>query len=60
MPCLNMIIAVTTLVAGIQLAMSAFMSSIIDIPLSERRVQQMPVDDHMLRRSTDRPGRRKA
>jgi glycosyltransferase involved in cell wall biosynthesis len=55
-----MIIAMTTLVAGIQLAMSAFMSSIIDIPLNERRVQQVPVDDHMLRRGTDRPGRTKA
>ena len=33
-----MIVAVTTLVAGVQLAMSGFMSSIIDIPLAERRV----------------------
>jgi len=32
-----MILAMTTLVAGLQLAMSAFMSSMIDIPLNERR-----------------------
>ncbi|MEO6395613.1 MAG: glycosyltransferase family 2 protein [Devosia sp.] len=39
-----MILAVTTLVAGLQLAMSAFMASIIDIPLSEGRVG-VPRDD---------------
>ena len=33
-----MILAVTTLVAGAQLAMSGFMSSMIEIPLAERRV----------------------
>jgi hypothetical protein len=55
-----MIVAMTTIVAGIQLAMSAFMASMIDIPLSERRVQQVPLDDHMLRRRTDRPRRTKA
>lgn len=33
-----MILAMTTLVAGLQLAMSAFMSSMITIPLQERRV----------------------
>jgi glycosyltransferase involved in cell wall biosynthesis len=32
-----MIVALTTLVAGLQLAMSAFMSSMINIPLAERR-----------------------
>jgi glycosyltransferase involved in cell wall biosynthesis len=55
-----MIVAMTTLVAGIQLAMSAFMSSMIDIPLNERRLEQVPVDDHMLRRRSDRPRRKKA
>jgi glycosyltransferase involved in cell wall biosynthesis len=55
-----MIVAMTTIVAGIQLAMSAFMASMIDIPLNERRVQQVPLDDHMLRRRTDRPRRKKA
>ena len=55
-----MIVAMTTLVAGIQLAMSAFMSSMIDIPLNERRLEQVPVDDHMLRRRADRPRRKKA
>jgi hypothetical protein len=54
-----MIVAMTTLVAGIQLAMSAFMASMIDIPLNERRVQQVPTDDHMLRRRTDRVRRKK-
>jgi glycosyltransferase involved in cell wall biosynthesis len=46
-----MIVAMTTLVAGLQLAMSAFMSSMINIPLSERRVV-VPSDDHMLRGRT--------
>jgi hypothetical protein len=45
-----MIVAVTTLVAGLQLAMSAFMASMIDIPLNEHRVE-VPRDDHMVRRS---------
>jgi glycosyltransferase involved in cell wall biosynthesis len=45
-----MIIAVTTLVAGLQLAMAGFMASMIDIPLNERRVE-VPRDDHMVRRS---------
>ncbi len=43
-----MIVAMTTLVAGLQLAMSGFMSSIMNIPLNERRVV-VPDDDHMLR-----------
>ena len=33
-----MIVALTTLVAGTQLALTAFMSSIMNIPLMERRV----------------------
>ncbi|HWA19141.1 MAG TPA: glycosyltransferase family 2 protein [Devosia sp.] len=45
-----MIIALTTLVAGVQLAMSAFMASMIDIPLNEHRVE-VPRDDHLVRRS---------
>jgi glycosyltransferase involved in cell wall biosynthesis len=53
-----MIIAMTTIVAGLQMAMSAFMSSMINIPLIERRVAQVPPDDHMLRRSTDRVARK--
>ena len=44
-----MIVAMTTLVAGLQMAMSAFMSSMINIPLSERRV--VPPDGHMPRRA---------
>lgn len=54
-----MIVAMTMLVAGLQLAMTAFMGSMINIPLAERRVVQVPMDDHMLRRQTD-PGRKKA
>jgi glycosyltransferase involved in cell wall biosynthesis len=42
-----MIIALTMLVAALQVAMNAFMSSMINIPLSERRV--VPPDDVMLR-----------
>jgi len=34
-----MIVALTTLVAGTQLALTAFMSSIMNIPLQERRVE---------------------
>jgi hypothetical protein len=49
-----MILAVTTLVAGLQLAMSAFMASMIDVPLNERRTADVPRDDHMLRRLEDR------
>ena len=50
-----MIVALTTLVAGLQLAMSAFMSSMINIPLAERRVT-VPSDDHMLRSRDRRKG----
>jgi glycosyltransferase involved in cell wall biosynthesis len=53
-----MIVAMTTIVAGLQLAMSAFMSSMINIPLAERRIAIVPPDDIMLRRRTD-PGRKK-
>jgi glycosyltransferase involved in cell wall biosynthesis len=49
-----MIIAVTTLVAGLQLAMSAFMASMIDVPLRERRVIDVPREDFMVRRLEDR------
>ncbi|WP_417309719.1 glycosyltransferase family 2 protein [Devosia sp.] len=49
-----MIVAMTTLVAGLQLALTAFMSSMINIPLAERRVQAVPMEDHMLRRMDDR------
>ena len=47
-----MIVSITTLVAGLQLALSAFMSSMVNIPLSEGRVSQVPADDHMLRRTS--------
>ena len=41
-----MIVALTTLVAGLQLAMSAFMSSMINIPLAEaRRAAAFPAAD---------------
>jgi len=49
-----MIIAVTTLVAGLQLAMSAFMASMIDVPLRERRLVDVPREDFMVRRLEDR------
>ncbi|MEP7240922.1 MAG: glycosyltransferase [Devosia sp.] len=49
-----MIVAVTTLVAGLQLAMSAFMASMIDVPLNERRVTEVPREDYMVRRLEDR------
>ena len=32
-----MIVAMTTLVAGVQLALTAFMASLLDVPLLERR-----------------------
>jgi glycosyltransferase involved in cell wall biosynthesis len=48
-----MIVAMTMLVAGLQLAMTAFMGSMINIPLAERRIVQVPMDDHMLRRQHD-------
>jgi Glycosyl transferase family 2 len=48
-----MIIALTTLVAGLQLMMSAFMASMIDIPLNERRAADRPRDAATLRRQED-------
>ena len=53
-----MIIAVTALVVGLQLMMSGFMSSMINIPLAERRVIEAPRSDPMQRRNTG-PSRRK-
>ena len=51
-----MIVAMTLFVSGLQLAMTAFMSSMINIPLLERRIAvNPPADDHMLRRATDKP-----
>jgi hypothetical protein len=49
-----MILALTSLVAGLQLAMSAFMASMIEIPLNERRVSEGPREDRMVRRAEDR------
>ena len=49
-----MIVAMTTLVAGLQLAMSGFMASMIDVPLSERRITEVPREDYMVRRLEDR------
>lgn len=46
-----MIVALTMLVAGLQLAMSGFMSSMLNIPLSEGRLA-VPPDDHMHRPRT--------
>ncbi len=48
-----MILALTSLVAGIQLAMSAFMASMIDVPLNERRLSEVPPEDWMVRRAED-------
>jgi hypothetical protein len=46
------ILAMTALVTGFQLMMSAFMSSMINIPIYERRLTDRPVpDDHFRRRS---------
>lgn len=45
-----MIIAVTALVVGIQLLMAGFLSSMIDIPLAERRFAEAPADDVLVRR----------
>jgi hypothetical protein len=51
-----MIVAVTTLVAGIQLAMTAFMASLINVPLIERRIAATPPFGAPRRRVTDRTG----
>lgn len=50
------ILAMTALVCGFQLMMSGFMSSMINIPIYERRLADTPEpDDHLQRRrSTDR------
>jgi glycosyltransferase involved in cell wall biosynthesis len=48
-----MILALTSLVAGIQLAMSAFMASMIDVPLNEGRIAEVPHEDWMVRRAGD-------
>lgn len=48
-----MILALTSLVAGIQLAMSAFMASMIDVPLNERRAADVPREDWLVRRAED-------
>ncbi|WP_137151074.1 glycosyltransferase family 2 protein [Devosia sp. FKR38] len=50
------ILAMTALVCGFQLMMSGFMSSMINIPIYERRLADAPEpDDHLQRRrSTDR------
>lgn len=46
------ILAMTALVTGFQLMMSGFMSSMINIPIYERRLADQPVpDDHFRRRS---------
>jgi hypothetical protein len=52
-----MIVALTTLVAGVQLAMTAFMASIINIPLAERRGKAPPPPGSPRRRVTDRAER---
>lgn len=50
------ILAMTSLVCGFQLMMSGFMSSMINIPIYERRITQTPPGpDGYRRRSTDRP-----
>ena len=50
-----MIIAMTALVSGLQLMMSGFMSSMINIPLAEQRVVTVSPDDPLQRRNTGRP-----
>lgn len=48
------ILAMTALVTGFQLMMSAFMSSMINIPIYERRIADVPVPDDQFRRRSDR------
>jgi len=48
------IFAMTALVTGFQLMMSAFMSSMINIPIYERRLADQPVPDDQFRRRSDR------
>jgi hypothetical protein len=52
-----MILALTALVAGLQLMLSGFLASMIDIPLEEGRIA-VPADDFMLRR-LDEPGKKR-
>jgi hypothetical protein len=47
------VVSLTSLVAGIQLMMSAFMASILNIPLLEQRVAASPPHTHESRRRTD-------
>lgn len=48
-----LILAMTALVTGFQLMMSAFMSSMINIPIYERRVSDQPTPDDQFRRRSD-------
>lgn len=50
-----MILAMTALVAGLQLGMSGFMSSMINIPLQERRLADVPIPDDQMSRRRDLP-----
>ena len=50
-----MILAMTALVSGLQLGMSGFMSSMINIPLYERRVTELPPPDDPMSRRRDLP-----
>ena len=47
------ILAMTALVTGFQLMMSAFMSSMINIPIYERRLADQVSPDDQARRRTD-------
>ncbi|MNL83098.1 hypothetical protein D3C87_2106550 [compost metagenome] len=47
------ILAMTALVTGFQLMMSAFMSSMINIPIYERRLADQPAPDDQFRRRSD-------
>jgi len=47
------ILAMTALVTGFQLMMSGFMSSMINIPIYERRLADIPPSDDPFRRRTD-------
>ena len=55
-----MIIAVTSLVVGIQLLMAGFLSSMIDIPLAERRLAEAPPDDPLVRRQAGKPRKKRS
>jgi glycosyltransferase involved in cell wall biosynthesis len=49
------ILAMTALVTGFQLMMSAFMSSMINIPIYERRLADQSASDDPFRRRSDQP-----